>query len=121
MSPPFLLPVSSMPVSVYNNYYGYFTNYGYQRFGQSNCFSPLPPPVSYGSPCSSATFQSTFVSPWPTQEDKLPSLHDISRCNGCKGRIGWLAPPGDIMLQRKERILFLNPQYRSLPAQPELP
>ena len=113
MSPPFLLPISSVQVPVHN--YGYFTNYGYQRFGQSNCFSP--PPVSYGSPCSSATFQSTFVS--PVQQDKLPSVHvpfwicfakgNISRCNGCKGRIGRLPPPGDIVLQHKERVLFLNP------------
>ena len=96
VSPPFLLPISSMQVPVDNNY-GYFTNYGYQQFGQSNCFSP--PPVSYESPYFPATFQSIFVS--PIQQDKLPSVHvpfcicfakgNISRCNGCKGRIGWLA------------------------------
>ena len=119
MPPPFLLPISSMQVPVHNNY-GYFTNYGYQRFGQSNCFSPTlppPPPVCYGSPCSSETFQNTFVS--PVQQDKLPSVYvpfwicfakgNISRCNGCKGRIGRLSPPGDIVLQHKERVLFLNP------------
>ena len=89
--PPFLLPISSMQVPVHNNY-GYFANYGYQRFGQSNCFSPAPPPpppVCYGSPCSSETFQNTFVS--PVQQDKLPSVYvpfwicfakgNISRCN----------------------------------------
>ena len=70
VSPPFLSPISSMQVPVHNNY-GYFTNYGYQQFGQSNCFSS--PPVSYESPYSSATFQRTFVS--PVQQDKLPSVH----------------------------------------------
>ena len=46
----------------------------YQRFGQSNCFSPpLPPLVSYGSPCLSATFQSTIV--LPIQQDKLLSVN----------------------------------------------
>ena len=114
MSPPFVLPISSMQVPVHNNY-GYFTNYGYQQFEESNCFSP--PPVCYGSPCSSAIFQRTFAS--PVQQDKLPSVHvpfwicfakgNISRCNGCKSRIGRLAPPGDIVLQHKERVLFLNP------------
>ena len=34
---------------------------------------------------------------------------NISRCNGCKGRIRRLSPPGDIVLQHKERVLFLNP------------
>lgn len=115
MSPQFLLPIPSLQVPVNN--YGYFTNYGYQKFGQeSNCLSP-PPLVSYGSPCSSATFQSAFVS--AVQQDKLPSVHvpfwiyfvkgNISRCNGCKNRIGRLPPPGDIVLQHKERVLFLNP------------
>ena len=59
-----------MQVPVHNNY-GYFTNYGYQQFEESNCFSP--PPVCYGSPCSSAIFQRTFAS--PVQQDKLPSVH----------------------------------------------
>ena len=34
---------------------------------------------------------------------------NISRCNGCKNKIGRLPPPGDIVLQHKERVLFLNP------------
>ena len=41
MSPPFLLPISSVQVPVHNNF-GYVANYGYQQFGQSNCFSPPP-------------------------------------------------------------------------------
>ena len=72
MSPPFLLPISSVQVPVHNNF-GYVANYGYQRFGQSNCFSPPPFSVSYGSLCSSAPFQSTFVS--PVQQDNLPSVY----------------------------------------------
>lgn len=64
MPPPFLVPISSMQVPVHNNY-GYFTNYGYQQFGQSNCFSPppTPPPVCYGSQCFSETFQNNFLPP----------------------------------------------------------
>ena len=111
MSPPFLLPISSVQVPVHNNF-GYFTNYGYQRFEQSNYFSPESFSVSYGSLCSSAPFQSTFVS--PVQQDNLPSVYvpfwiflakgNISRCNGCKGRIGQLSPPGGIVLQHKEWV-----------------
>ena len=93
----------------------------YQRFGQSNCFSPpLPPLVSYGSPCLSATFQSTIV--LPIQQDKLLSVNiplwicfvkgNISKCNGCKsnyhhrggsrGVFGVLRPPPEIY-QRSQK------------------
>ena len=34
---------------------------------------------------------------------------NISRCNGCKNKIGQLPPPGDIVLQHKKWVIFLNP------------
>ena len=95
MSPPFFGPVSSLQSPVNN--YGYFNNYGCQKFGQvqSNYSNPSPI-LTYDSPCSSETFQSAFVS--SVQQEKLPSVNfpfwicfvkgNISRCNGCKNKIG---------------------------------
>ena len=116
MSPQFFVPVSSLQSPVNN--YGNFNNYGCQKFGQvqSNYFNPSPI-LTYDSPCSSETFQSAFIS--SVQQEKLPSVNfpfwicfvkgNISRCNGCKNKIGRLPPPQDIVLQHKERVLFLNP------------
>ena len=62
-------------------------------------------------------FQSAFA--LPVQQEKLLSVNfpfwiclakgKISRFNGCNNKIGQLPPPGDIVLQHKERVLFLNP------------
>ena len=41
---------------------------------------------------------------------------NISRCNGCKGKIGRkaagkpLPPPGDLVLQYQEYVIFQNPK-----------
>ena len=103
--------VSSTPVNAYGNTYGYFANYGY-----ANHFSSVPPPlVSYDSPSLSAAAENTVS---PPVQDKPPVQApfwicfvkgNISRCNGCKRRIGRLPPLEDIVLQHKEKVLLLNP------------
>ena len=107
---PQLQSLSTVPMNTYGNTYGYFANYGH-----SNYFSPVPPPlVAYDSLCSSSS------SDRPSQlvQEKSPvqtpfwvcfAKGNISRCNGCKNKIGRLPAPEDIVLQHKERVLFLNP------------
>ena len=66
------------------------------------------------TPCLSAAAENTVS---PPVQDKPPVQApfwicfvkgNISRCSGCKKRIGQLPPPEDIVLQHKEKVVFLN-------------
>ena len=102
-----------------------FYNYGFQNLGHffPACSPPpLIPSTSMFSPFARPTSAQT---PTPLlQRESRPSLSsplwlcfvrgNISRCNGCKGKIGRqgkkpLPPPDDVVLQHRETVVFQNP------------
>jgi len=100
---PIIGAIKSPHSNTCGNNYGYFANYG-----QSNYFGSVPPPlVSYDSPCSSAALNA--ISPMVQEKPPVQTPFwicfvrgNISRCNGCKSKIGRLPPPEDIVLQHKD-------------------
>jgi len=116
------LTLSNSPVSV--------QNFGYNTFGQSVQNATGPPPLVHipsvvppGTVVSSPTAHILFS---PIQQERRPSVEtqfwlcfvhgNISRCNGCKGKIGRseanrpLPPPGDIVFHHRETVIFQNPK-----------
>ena len=110
-----------------------FYNYGFQNLGQSMHYYPpcSPPPLipstSIFSPSIRPRSAIHIQTPTPTpfvQQEPRPSIFsplwlcfvrgNISRCNGCKGKIGRqgkkpLPPPDDLVLCHRETVVFQNP------------
>ena len=108
-----------------------FYNYGFQNLGQSMHYYPpcSPPPLipstSIFSPSIRPRSAIHIQTPTPfVQHEPRPSISsplwlcfvrgNISRCNGCKGKIGRqgkkpLPPPDDVVLRHRETVVFQNP------------
>ena len=106
-----------------------FYNYGFQSLGQSMHYYPCPPPplipsAPVFSPPHGPKSAVHIHTPTVVQQEPRPSVSsplwlcfvrgNISRCNGCKGKIGRMSkkilpPPDDVVLRHKETVVFQNP------------
>ena len=105
-----------------------FYNYGFQNLGQSMHYYPAcspPPLIPSTSIFSPSAGPVSAQKPTPlVQHEPRPSVSsplwlcfvrgNISRCNGCKGKIGRqgknpLPPPDDVVLRHRETVIFQNP------------
>ena len=114
-----IVSLMNSPMSVHN--------YGYHTLGQSVHNVSRPPPLVRAPttimPQSGHVSNVSFST--PVIQQRRPAVEtqfwlcfvrgNISRCNGCKGKIGRsegnkpLPPPQDVVFRHKESIVFQNP------------